>query len=127
MLVRSNIVVAGSQRAAEVKRQSLLWQDVAAVVILVLLSLILFRSQIFGDGLYIGNPDRLNSNLKILKFHLDSLANGHLDAWDQYEMLGYDTFALPYTFPSIFTLVSYLLGPENLYVVTGYELPVLLT
>src|SRR6266540_2738640 len=70
MRVRGNIVIAGSQRAAEVKRQSLLWQDVAAVAMLVLLSLILFRSQIFGDGLYIGNPDRLNSNLKILKFHL---------------------------------------------------------
>jgi hypothetical protein len=127
MLVRSNIVIAGSQRAAEIKRQGLLWQDVAVVAMLVLLSLILFRSQIFGDGLYIGNPDRLNSNLKILKFHLDSLANGHLDAWDQYEMLGYDTFALPYTFPSIFTLLAYLIGPENLYVATGYELPVLLS
>jgi hypothetical protein len=127
MLVRSNVVIAGSQRAADVERQSLLWQDVAAVAVLALLSLILFRSQIFGDGLYIGNPDRLNSNLKILKFHLDSLANGHLDAWDQYEMLGYDTFALPYTFPSIFTLLAYLVGRENLYVVTGYELPVLLT
>jgi hypothetical protein len=126
MLVRGNIVIAGSQRAADVERKSLLWQDVAAVAMLVLLSLILFRSQIFGDGLYIGNPDRLNSNLKILKFHLDSLANGHLDAWNQYEMLGYDTFALPFTFPSIFTLVAYLAGPENLYVVTGYELPVLL-
>src|SRR6266511_4335777 len=126
MLVRSNIVLAGSQRTGEVKRQNLLSQDAAAVAILVLLSLILFRSQIFGDGLYIGNPDRLNSNLKILKFHLDSLGSGHLDAWDQYEMLGYDTFALPYTFPSIFTLLAYLIGPENLYVATGYELPVLL-
>jgi hypothetical protein len=125
-MLERNIVMAGSQRAAEVKRQSLLWHDVAAVAMLVLLSLILFRSQIFGDGLYIGNPDRLNSNLKILKFHLDSLANGHLDAWDQYEMLGYDTFALPYTFPSVFTLVAYLVGPENLYVATGYELPMLL-
>jgi hypothetical protein len=124
--VRSNVVIAGSQRAADVERQSLLWQDVAAVAVLALLSLILFRSQIFGDGLYIGNPDRLNSNLKILKFHLDSLANGHLDAWNQYEMLGYDTFALPFTFPSIFTLVAHLAGPENLYVVTGYEVPVLL-
>jgi hypothetical protein len=126
MLVRSNIVVAGSQRAADVERQSLLWQDVAAVAVLALLSLVLFRSEIFGDGLYIGNPDRLNSNLKILKFHLDSLASGHLDAWNQYEMLGYDTFALPYTFPSIFTLVAYLIGPEKLYLATGYELPVLL-
>jgi hypothetical protein len=124
--MHSNLVIAGWQRSAGIKRDWLLWQDLAVVATLALLSVILFRSQLFGDGLYIGNPDRLNSNLKILKFHLDSLANGHLDAWNQFEMLGYDTFALPYTFPSIFTLVAYLTGPENLYVATAYELPVLL-
>jgi hypothetical protein len=124
--VRSKLVIAGSQCATDIERDGLLWRDVAAVAMLALLSLILFRSHIFGDGLYIGNPDRLNSNLKILKFHLDGLASGHLDAWNQFEMLGYDTFALPYTFPSIFTLVAYLVGPENLYVATGYELPLLL-
>jgi hypothetical protein len=124
--MRSDVVLVGSEHAADRRRGLLRWPDAAALAILVILSLILFRSQLFGDGLYIGNPDRLNSNLKTLKFHLDSLATGHLDAWDQFEMLGYDTFALPYTFPSIFTVVAYLIGPENLYVATGYELPVLL-
>jgi hypothetical protein len=122
--MRSNVSISGSEYAAQVGRPG--WQDGAAVAILALLNLILFRWQVFGDGLYIGNPDRLNSNLKILKFHLDSLASGHLDAWNQFEMLGYDTFALPYTFPSIFTLVAYLIGSENLYVAKGYEVPVLL-
>jgi hypothetical protein len=124
--MRSNVTIAACQRSADIKRHWLSWQNVAAVVTLALLSLFLFRSQVFGDGLYIGNPDRLNSNLKILKFHLDGLASGHLDAWNQFEMLGYDTFALPYTFPSVFTLVAYLVGPENLYLATGYELPLLL-
>src|SRR6266545_402780 len=99
-LMRSDLAVAECQRSTGIKGDWLLWQDLAAIP-LALLSVVLFRSQLFGDGLYIGNPDRLNSNLKILKFHLDSLANGHLDAWNQFEMLGYDTFALPYTFPSI--------------------------
>src|SRR6266545_2665212 len=125
-VMHSNLVIAGWERSAGIKRDWLLWQDLAVVATLALLSVILFRSQLFGDGLYIGNPDRLNSNLKILKFHLDSLASGHFDAWNQFEMLGYDTFALPYTFPSIFTLVAYLIGPENLYLATGYELPLLL-
>jgi hypothetical protein len=124
--MRSDLAIAACQRSAEVKRDWLHWQDLAAVATLVLLSVILFRTQLFGDGLYIGNPDRLNSNLKILKFHIDSLANGHFDAWNQFEMLGYDTFALPYTFPSIFTLAAYLIGPEKLYLATGYELPLLL-
>jgi hypothetical protein len=90
------------------------------------LSVLLFRHHIFGDGLYIGNPDRLNSNLKILKFHVDALAQGHLDAWSPFEMLGYDTFALPYTFPSVFTYLAFVLGPSNLYVAAGYEAAALL-
>jgi hypothetical protein len=121
------VAVAGFQCPAAVERDRRHWQDVAAAAMLVLLGLILFRSQVFGDGLYIGNPDRLNSNLKILKFHLDGLSGGHLDAWSPLEMLGYDTFALPYTFPSIFTLLAYLIGPEKLYVGAGYQLPVLLS
>src|ERR1700716_4197730 len=113
--MRNNIAVAGFQCSADVERDRRHWQDVAAAAMLVLLGLILFRSQVFGDGLYIGNPDRLNSNLKILKFQLDGLMGGHLDAWSQFEMLEYDTFALPYTFPSVFTLVAYLIGPDKLY------------
>jgi hypothetical protein len=121
--------IAGSApcRVSVVQGTRLRWQDISAVLALALLGLILFRFQVFGDGLYIGNPDRLSGNLKILKFSLDGLASGHLDAWDQFEMLGYDTFTLPYTFPSVFTLVAYLMGPENLYVGTGYELPILLS
>lgn len=102
------------------------WRDIAIVAMLGTLSILLFRSHVFGDGLYIGNPDRLNSNLKILKFQLDGLANGHLDAWSGYEMLGYDTFTLPYTFPNAFTLLAYLLGPLKLYIVAGYEVVALL-
>lgn len=102
------------------------WRDIGIIVLLVALSVLLFRSHVFGDGLYIGNADRLNSNLKILKFHLDGLAHGHLDAWSDYEMLGYDTFTLPYTFPNAFTLLAYLLGPLKLYVVAGYEIVTLL-
>jgi hypothetical protein len=74
--MRSHVVISGTQCTTEVRRDRLFWQDIAAVALLALLSVILFRSQIFGDGLYIGNPDRLNSNLKILKFHLDGLASG---------------------------------------------------
>src|SRR5262252_9125215 len=98
-----------SKWMAEVWRQRLLGWDAAAIGVLALLGLLLFRSHVFGDGLYIGNPDRLNSNLKILKFYVDGLASGHLDAWSQFEMMGYDTFALPYTFPSIFLLIGYLI------------------
>jgi hypothetical protein len=100
-------------------------QDLAVVALLAGLSVLLFRDSL-GNGLYIGNPDRLNGNLKILKFYVDGLAHGHLDAWSPFEMLGYDSFALPYTFPSIFTVIGYLCGGSRLYVVAGYEVIMLL-
>lgn len=100
-------------------------QDLAVVVLLAGLSVLLFRDSL-ADGLYIGNPDRLNSNLKILKFYVDGLAQGHLDAWSPFEMLGYDSFALPYTFPSLFTLIAYLGGASRLYVIAGYDVIALL-
>ena len=95
-------------------------QDLAVVALLAGLSVLLFRDCL-ANGLYIGNPDRLNSNLKILKFYVDGLAQGHLDAWSPFEMLGYDLFALPYTFPSLFTLIGYLGGASQLYVIAGYD------
>jgi hypothetical protein len=100
-------------------------QDLAVVALLAGLSGLLFRDSL-ADGLYIGNPDRLNSNLKILKFYVDGLAQGHLDAWSPFEMLGYDSFALPYTFPSLFTLIAYLGGASQLYVIAGYDVIALL-
>lgn len=111
------------------RRQRIEWsmrcQDLAVVAMLAGLSVLLFRDSL-GNGLYIGNPDRLNSNLKILKFYVDGLAQDHLDAWSPFEMLGYDSFALPYTFPSIFTVIGYLYGGSRLYIVAGYEVIVLL-
>ena len=119
---------AGSRWFAScIKWSRLRWREIAIVTLLASLSVILFRSHIFGDGLYIGNSDRLNSNLKILKFHLDGLAHGHLDAWSDYELLGYDTFALPYTFPNALTVLTFLFGPSKLYITAGYEVVALLT
>ena len=104
-------------RAKIERRQRIDWsmrcQDLAVVAMLAGLSVLLFRDSL-ANGLYIGNPDRLNSNLKILKFYVDGLMQGHLGAWSPFEMLGYDSFALPYTFPSLFTLIAYLGGASQL-------------
>ena len=50
--------------------------------------------------------DRLCSHLKILKFQADGIVRGHLDAWSDYEMMGYDSFAMPYTFPNLTTYLA---------------------
>ncbi|WP_454645550.1 hypothetical protein [Bradyrhizobium liaoningense] len=103
----------------------MLWPDLAVVALLAGLSVLLFRDSL-DNGLYIGNPDRLNSNLKILKFYVDGLAQGHLDAWSAFEMMGYDSFTLPYTFPSLFTLIVYLGRASRPYIIAGYDVIALL-
>jgi hypothetical protein len=82
--------------------------------------LLLFRHHVLSQGTHLGNPDRLNSHLKVLKFHVDELARGYLTAWNPFEMLGYDTFALPYTFPSPLTFLVAAAGPGQLYVTAGF-------
>jgi hypothetical protein len=88
--------------------------------VLILLSIALFRRHILGTYTFLGNPDRLNNHLKILMHHVDGLASGHLSAWSEFDLLGYDTFALPYTFPNPLTWITYWFGPENIYITAGF-------
>jgi hypothetical protein len=104
-----------SGEAAGSRRTRLLCQFV-----LVALPILLFRSHVFRQVTYIGNPDRLNSHLKILRLHVDGLATGQMQAWSDYEMLGFDSFTMPYTFPNPLTYVTAWWGPHNLYVTAGY-------
>jgi hypothetical protein len=96
------------------------WPDALAVVVLVALAALLFRKHIAGETVLIGNPDRLCSHLKILKGHADGLARGHMDAWNDGEMMGYDSFTMPYTFPNPFTYLTSWLGAGRLCVTAGF-------
>lgn len=100
--------------------------DLFAVGFLAILAAWLFRKHLGGELTFLGNPDRLNNNLKILRHYIESLASGGLSAWNGTELLGYDTFSLPYTFPNPLTFLTYWLGAENLYVVAGYVSAMLL-
>lgn len=87
---------------------------------LVVVPLILFRAVVIGEAVWIGNPDRLNSNLKILTFYVRGLASGHLSAWDAHEMLGFNGFALPYTFPNPLTLLYTAFDESSLPIVASW-------
>ena len=100
--------------------------DLGAAVLLAILAVWLFRKHIRGAVTYFGNPDRLNNHLKVLKHHVDSLASGHLDAWSDIELLGYDSFSLPYTFPNPLTWITYWLGSGDIYVTSGFVAALLL-
>ena len=94
--------------------------DGIAIVLLAILAIWLFRGHVFGDSLWIGNPDRLNSDLKILRHYLFGLESGRIGAWNEHEMMGYDSFVLPYTFPNPLTHLIGLFGERHLYVAAGY-------
>jgi hypothetical protein len=68
--------------------------------------LLLFRVPVLGNGTWIGNPDRLNSQLKLLLFYVRGIASGHLAAWNEHEMLGFDSFIMPGIFPGPTTWLS---------------------
>lgn len=87
----------------------------------------LFRDHLFGKLVFLGNPDRIHNNLKVLKFYVDNIAQGvGLQAWNEHELLGYDTFALPYINPSPLTYLVAAFGSENLYVTAGFVSALLL-
>lgn len=96
------------------------WRDVLCVSLLAALAAWLFRFHLLGDFTFLGNPDRLNNYLKILEFHVDSLAAGGLMAWNDAELLGYDTLAHPGMFPGADTYFMYLFGADNVYIVAGF-------
>ena len=97
-----------------------------ALSTLALVPLLLFRLHILGLATFIGNPDRLNSFLNVLKFHVDSLARGRLDAWDEYMFMGFNTFGLPYTFPNPLVYLTAAAGHTQVIRTAGFISCVLL-
>ena len=93
--------------------------DEIASAILLAIPCWLFRAHLRGDSVYLGNPDRLNSHLKMLKHQADSLAAGGVGAWCSGEMAGYDSFTLPHTFLHPLGWLSALAPPGELYVLAG--------
>jgi len=95
-------------------------QDWIAVVILACLALWLFRGHVFGDSLWIGNPDRLNGDLKYLGHYLSGLNAGNITAWNEHEMMGYDSLAMAGTSPNPLVYLLSLFGQSNFYISMGY-------
>lgn len=118
---RDSGVISGAKKTNHLQSMAYkaLWQDMAAALILTILAVWLFRGHVSGDSLWIGNPDRLNSDLKILRHYL-STQGGAIPAWNEHEMMGYDSLALPYTFPNPLVYLINWFGRANLYVIMGY-------
>jgi hypothetical protein len=95
-------------------------RDWYTVAMLALLVVWLFRGHFFGDTLWIGNPDRLNGDLKYLNHYLSGLDAQGISAWNEHEMMGYDSLAMAGTTPNPLAYLASLFGQANLYVSAGY-------
>jgi hypothetical protein len=87
--------------------------NILLVIVPLFLCFVLFRG-LFHGNIWIGNPDRLNSDLKVLHHYISQESNFQISAWDENEMMGYDSFALPYTFPTPLIYVFHFLKKKNL-------------
>jgi hypothetical protein len=85
-----------------------------SITTIVAMPLLLFRNTVAGTGIWLGNSDRLTNSLKVALSYVESIANGHLNAWNEHEMLGFDSFVLPYTFPNPLTWLDVLFGASGL-------------
>lgn len=74
---------------------------------------LLFRHFLFGGMEFLGNPDRVNSHLNILKFHADGIRAGTLSAWNEHQFAGGNTFGIVYTFANPLTYLVALFPPEH--------------
>jgi hypothetical protein len=94
--------------------------DAIAILLLAILAVWLFRGHVFGDSLWIGNPDRLNGDLKYLRHYLFGLTRVGIAAWNEHEMMGYDSFAMAGTSTNPLVYLVGLFGEASSYVNMGY-------
>jgi hypothetical protein len=94
--------------------------DAIAILFLMILAVWLFRGHVFGDSLWIGNPDRLNGDLKYLRHYLFGLTRGGIAAWNEHEMMGYDSLAMAGTSTNPLVYLVGLFGEASSYVTMGY-------
>jgi hypothetical protein len=80
--------------------------DLAALTVLMLSALAVFRVSVTGNALYLGDFDRPSNFLNILRHQVEGLKRGHVVAWSDAALMGWNTLALPYTFPNPLTLLA---------------------
>jgi hypothetical protein len=93
---------------------------------LLLAVVVLFRRPLFTGHRFIGNSDRWNHYLSLAALHADHLAAGRVAAWSDLVFGGFDTLALPFSFPTPLFALPALLGTSDVVRVFGYVAPTLL-
>lgn len=88
--------------------------------VLIVIALLLFRGHVSGNTTWLGNPDRPNADLKVVRHFIERASDAPVNAWNEHEMMGYDSFSLPGTFPNPIALLTGLWPLEEFYVGSGF-------
>jgi hypothetical protein len=90
-------------------------RDLAALAAIASVTLFLFWPYLTGQGVFVGDSDRMNHHVALLGYLAEGLREGGLRTWNDALFGGYSTAALPYAYPNPFYLIALLWPPEEIY------------
>jgi hypothetical protein len=90
------------------------------------LSCLIFLPHVLQFGVFVGDSDRMNHSLSILKAYIESFQNGQIPLWNDLIFGGYSLVAIPFQFPNPIALIGALAEIRDIYQFAGYEAIILL-
>jgi len=95
-------------------------------LIFVFISVLVFLPHLTRNGVFVGDSDRMNHSLTVLKAFVDGFKEGRLPFWNETQFGGYSLVALPYQYPNPVPLLAAALGVTEIFRFAGYEAAILL-
>jgi hypothetical protein len=99
---------------------------VLALLLVIATQTCVFAPHLLGHALYMGDSDRLNTFLSIRKFEIESVQQGGVKGWSDFQFMGMATIGLAYMLPDPFMWVEALFPVSWLPEVAGIVAWVLL-
>lgn len=90
------------------------------------LSCLIFLPHVLQFGVFVGDSDRMNHSLTILKAYIDSFQKGQFPLWSDSIFGGYSLVSTPFQFPNPVAIFAALIGVKDIYLFAGYEALILL-
>ena len=90
------------------------------------LSCLIFLPHVLQFGVFVGDSDRMNHSLSILKAYIEAFESGQFPLWSDSIFGGYSLVSIPFQFPNPVALIGALAGIKDVYQFAGYEAIILL-
>jgi hypothetical protein len=89
--------------------------DVAAIIVLLAIPVVLFWPFLNGSATFVGDSDRMNHMMSVLKIMTEGYRQGIVPTWNPFQFGGYSLLTLPYNYPHPVGLIPLLWPPAELY------------